>query len=827
MFPSSSHASTLAAVVLAAAVAQSQSQSQLPPRVAPPLAPQADIKTVAAVEAPPVKFDDVGRASNPTPALGGELVANAVASAPTSAAKGIDFRTVRYQDGADGALWARGRTYKARFDSASATVVPYFSSRAPRNFDLRFELTSVAAGGEALRLDREAAVRRDKDVVTLDRGPVDEQYVLGLEQLEQKFVLEQLPAAGDLTVRMAVRTELEGSTSESGFRFANEWGHVSYGLATAIDARGRTLALESFLVDGHIELVVPAAFAASATLPLTIDPVISIFGVDVNPTTSFSGDSSYDLWAGAVLHVYNVVFSANDWDVGGYATDRYGNVWSGSFFWNDFTSAHWVRPRVAHLGASDRFLVCAQVGQPGAREIWGQVRSVFNNSIAVPAVISGAEVGDKYNCDVGGDTYPSLPSSFCVVYQRALSAADHDIHARLVDTNGVSQAAPGTLFIDNSGATVDAYPTISKTNRGSEWMVAWQRDASGQPTTVRGARVLWNGAVTAASFPITNTTLNERRPSVSSSVGTSTNFVVACERDFVSDNDIVLYAVSGASVAFTYNLSGAGGATWFNDQREPSIDSDGSHFMIGFAEYPGAPSGWDVYASEAQWITSGMSVRQHRMALATTSANEGEVQIVAARSSSPNEPYADYSAIYNRGIDPWTAGPTDDVFSALIEGTYGGVVVNFCDKSGVACPCPGSGVGGCSNSAFSSGAHMTPQSFSRLSNPNFRFAVSGLKPNATALVFQGTGTINGGFGGPIGDGIRCVGGFITRFSPRPASAFGQLTFPEVNEPLIPQLGNVPAMGGFYYYQTWYRDTGAFCTSGVTNLSDAVMVEWTP
>ena len=25
----------------------------------------------------------------------------------------------------------------------------------------------------------------------------------------------------------------------------------------------------------------------------------------------------------------------------------------------------------------------------------------------------------------------------------------------------------------------------------------------------------------------------------------------------------------------------------------------------------------------------------------------------------------------------------------------------------------------------------------------------------------------------------------------------------------------------------YRDTGAFCTSGVTNLSDAVMVEWTP
>jgi hypothetical protein len=847
MLPLPTFAPTLMAVALSAASAQAQFQAQThaQPRTDPYPAPQADVKTVAPAEAPTASFDAASLArfaqaaaanespnSTSTPFGGASLSAStdatsAPAAAPTSALKGIDFSAVRYQDGPDGALWARGRTYKARFDSASATVIPYFSSRAPRNFDLRFELSSVTAGGEALRLDSEAVVRRDGDLVTLDRGLVDEQYVLGLQQLEQKFVLEQLPAAGDLTVRMAVRTELEGSTSDSGFRFANEWGHVSYGLATAIDARGRTLALESFLVDGQIELVVPAGFAASAALPLTIDPVISIFGVDVNSTTAFSGDSSYDLSAGGVLHVYNVVFSANDWDVGGYATDRYGNVWSGSFFWNDFTSAHWVRPRVAHLGASDRFLVCAQVGQPGARAIWGQVRTVFNNSIAVPSVVSGAEGGDKFNCDVGGDTYPSLPSSFCVVYERALSAADHDIHARLVDTDGVSQAAPGTLFIDNSGATVDAFPTISKTDRGSEWMVAWQRDVSGQPTSVRGARVQWNGVVTAASFPISNTSLNERRPSVSSSVGTATNFVVACERDFVSDNDIVMYAVSGSSVAYTYNLSGADGATWFSDQREPSIDSDGSHFMIGFAEYPGAPSGWDVYASEAQWITSGMSVRQHRMPLATTGANEGEVQIVAVRSSSPNEPYSDYTAIYNRGIEPTTAGPTDDVFSALIEGTYGGLVVNFCDKSGVACPCFGSGVGGCPNSAFSSGAHMAPLSFSRISNPNFKFAVSGLRPNATALVFQGTGTINNGFGGPVGDGIRCVGGFITRFTPRPASAFGQLTFPDVGEPLIPQLGNVPVMGGFYYYQTWYRDTGAFCTSGVTNLSDAVMVEWTP
>lgn len=814
----------LSAAVLVGALAQAQTA----PRVGALAEPQADLKTPAPLVAP---LTD-GQGADFTRAISSASEAtlsesDRATSASTSALKGIDFSTVRYQDGPDGALWARGRNYKARFDGASASVIPFFSSRAPRNFDVRFELESVVAGETSLRLDPLAQVRRDGDVVTLDRGLVDEQYVLGVEQLEQRFVLEQLPAAGDLVVRMAVRTELEGSTGAAGFTFSNEWGQVNYGAATAIDALGKTLALESRLVDGRIEIVVPEAFAASATLPLTIDPVIWIFSVDINPTTSFSGDSSYDLSAGGVLHVYTVVFSANDWDVGGYATDRFGNVWAGSFFWNDFTSAHWARPRIAHNGATDRFLICAQVGQPGSRAIWGQVRTVFSNSLMAPAVMSGPEIGEKFNVDVGGDTYPSLPSYFCIVYQRVSGASDHDIHARLIDTNGVSLASPGTIFVDNTLATLDAFPTISKTNRGDAWNLAWQRDQSGQPTRVRGARIQWNGSVLAPSFQVSNVAQSERRPSASSSIAGTSAYVVACERDFGTDNDIQVYALTNATVALSYNLTGANGLYVFEDQREPSVDSDGSHFMIGFAENLPFLGGWNVYASEIQWITGSVSTRQHHMALATTAATEGEVQIVAARSSSPNEPYADYTAIYNRGIEPVTAGPTDDVFSALIEGTYGGVIFNFCDKSGVACPCPGSGVGGCANSATNQGAHMAATSFSRVSNTAFGFQVTGLKPNTTALIFQGTGTINFGFGNPVGDGIRCVGGVITRFFPRQSTASGTLAYPQPGDLPLAWQGFIPQLGGFHYYQTWYRDTGAYCTSGVTNLSDALAVEWTP
>ena len=96
---------------------------------------------------------------------------------------------------------------------------------------------------------------------------------------------------------------------------------------------------------GEIRIVVPAEFTATAKLPIVIDPVFTIFGVDINASTSaFSGDSAYDLSGGGVMHCYSVVYSANDYDVAAFATDRWGNVWQGSFGWTDFTSAHWVHP---------------------------------------------------------------------------------------------------------------------------------------------------------------------------------------------------------------------------------------------------------------------------------------------------------------------------------------------------------------------------------------------------------------------------------------------------------------------------------------------------
>jgi len=180
-------------------------------RSAPAPAPQADIKLPAPLDPAPTL--DAPRVVPPT-ALLPDL------SVPRPAAErfalGLDFSEVRYQHGPDGALWARGENYKARFDGEGASVIPAFGSRAPRNFDLRFELERVLVGGEPFALAPQADVRRTADVVTLDRGALDETYHLEVRQLEQRFTFESLAQRGELELRLALDSELLGAVDPAG-----------------------------------------------------------------------------------------------------------------------------------------------------------------------------------------------------------------------------------------------------------------------------------------------------------------------------------------------------------------------------------------------------------------------------------------------------------------------------------------------------------------------------------------------------------------------------------------------------------------------------------
>jgi len=170
-------------------------------RSAPAPVPQADIKLPAEFEPTPTS-----EAPRVVPQLASLADAGVARAADARFAFRPDFSEVRYQHGHDGALWARGESYKARFDSEGASVIPAFGSRAPRNFDLRFELEQVLVGGQPFELAPQADVRRTDDVVTLDRGALDETYHLEVRQLEQRFTIESL----------AQRSELVGALDPAG-----------------------------------------------------------------------------------------------------------------------------------------------------------------------------------------------------------------------------------------------------------------------------------------------------------------------------------------------------------------------------------------------------------------------------------------------------------------------------------------------------------------------------------------------------------------------------------------------------------------------------------
>jgi len=151
----------------------------------------------------------------------------------------------------------------------------------------------------------------------------------------------------------------------------------------------------------------------------------------------------------------------------------------------------------------------------------------------------------------------------------------------------------------------------------------------------------------------------------------------------------------------------------------------------------------------------------------------------------------------------------------------------FGDGSGTACPCGNSGPAGagCMNSTGNAG-HLTASGASSVSSDSVVLNASGMGAHVTSLFFQGTAQSAGGAGTVLGDGLICVSGSIKRLGTKTNSG-GASSYPQAGDAPISIKGAIPATGGTFYYQTWYRDAAAFCTSDTSNLTNGVAVVWVP
>src|SRR5688500_17953336 len=129
----------------------------------------------------------VSAAQRPITAPREPPVVGAVPERPEEAVSGVRGswrKEVRLDVEADGSIWARGATYKARFGPGGATYFPFFGSNAPRNFPVEPSLASASIDGAELPLAPARGAVRVGQRITITRGPIDEVYELALDQVE-------------------------------------------------------------------------------------------------------------------------------------------------------------------------------------------------------------------------------------------------------------------------------------------------------------------------------------------------------------------------------------------------------------------------------------------------------------------------------------------------------------------------------------------------------------------------------------------------------------------------------------------------------------------
>lgn len=772
----------------------------------------------------------IGDTRTPQPDPTPPIARDAALSFSTSPIVAAPIDGLLFDEPGDGALWVRGSSYKASFDAAGATLIPFFGSDAPRNFPLALRTKSVTLAGESIDV-APGAVERDGDEVRIERGAFFEQYLMRPDSLEQRFVFPTLPASGELVVRLDAHSELAARDLGATLRFENELGRIDYSEAFAIDAAGRKIALDSTLVDGAIEMRVPADFVAGAQFPLVIDPFVTFFTVSTSSPRhdllcDVAYDASTDQWGVSFVNIW----SSTDYDVFVRLVSGAGAL-QGTYT-IDFSGAYWSTPKIANNNFANGFLVVAAVvPNPGPAAIHGRTLDALALTVGAAFQISPADGAYRNAPDVGGDPYPG-GSYYCVVWQRSVSASNVDIE--MVMVAGTGGVATSVVALEN-GSGWNELPSISNSfgidtgDQTAAWNVVWQYRYSSSDYDIYGARVNWNGAILSPLFAIETSTWDERNPSVSTSLapggaGVHRPYMVVYERNY-GDRDVVATVMSNTSIVNERNLVGDVPSTaWYREQLNPSLDSDGELFLIGFDERDvvgGANTTPDVWTSTYFLAGSQLSPCEVRRNFAGSSTYEAEIEVCSMAST---------GGPLGRFFGTWVYLSLNngyDVQGGLWDGCSGGLVESFCagDGSGAACPCNNTGaVGrGCRNSQNGNGGLLSPTGNASVSADTFRLNAVGLPLGGSCLFFQGTASAAAA---PFGDGLRCVQGVTLRLPLKTVSS-GTAAYPQSGETGISDFLQSLNAGDTRYYQAWYRDSASYCSASTFNFTNALKVIWSP
>lgn len=167
--------------------------------------------------------------------------------------------------------------------------------------------------------------------------------------------------------------------------------------------------------------------------------------------------------------------------------------------------------------------------------------------------------------------------------------------------------------------------------------------------------------------------------------------------------------------------------------------------------------------------------------------------------------------------------------SHIFGGTASPLVATpYCFGLDATCPCANRGFGeaGCETSFATGGGQLVMSGTPSVVGDTLTLDALGLPPAGTAIVFQGTSSVGAlGAGAVFGDGLRCAGGAVLRLGSKTVS-LGVASFGAgAGDPPLSSTGAIPPTGGVRFYQVWFRNAAAYCTSSTFNLTHGLEIVW--
>lgn len=713
----------------------------------------------------------------------------------------IDPDRVYFDAPGDGRLWARGMTYKASFDQAGTVFSPYLGPDADGPRPVTFRLDEITVGGRPIEFARSVPASLQESgkagIVSFDRGSFVEHYVMGPESMEQRFRFDQPlgVSGGDLSIKMRVETNLAARESDDGFAFDCEWGSVNYGRAIVFDALGDQVSAPTELTPGGIEIRVPGSFLTSARYPLTIDPIISTFGISNQGFFDLQPDIAYEQQSGRYMVVWQRLFAAGDWDVISLMYNSLGNVINNSSEYVDMTSRSWDDPCIASNYISSQFLV---VANDEDLHIVGRTRQADTLVQGLQFYIATSALSVYSNPDVGGDPHPLGPTFYCVTWQATDLIGEKDIEAQLVTVTSELEGSRVTL---SEEGPEDTNPQVSGSDGqrpalNQAWTVVWEKRPNILSTKqIWGAQLTWNGNPTSPfliSHSIDDSSLNPTVSSVLDGQSGDRPYLVAFERDNVGQTDIYGRVMKGSTaVTPTLNLTQLQSIGVPQQQGDPTVEADGSSFMLANTE------NGNIFMGTLNLSGATLIAAESHLEVTSDANNQVTPRIASMHSGGGSQ--------------------------GLYMGVWGTVIAMFeSDIDGGTFISPGPGDTYCTSNANTAGTvgTLSAQGSISISKGTFTLVAENCPPNKSGLFFLGPNQINTAFG----EGRRCVGGQIKRVVPIATTNAQGLVSRQLNMQL-PYASGIFAGPGGVNYQFWFRDPAG--GPGGFNLTSALHVEHTP